>query len=75
MEFVYILWHTHIDESLDGGEDVKLIGVYTSMELAEAAQARAELLEGFRDAKEGFEIGINELDRDGWTSGFITVVS
>lgn len=74
MEFVYLLWHTHIDEKLDGGEDFKLIGVYTSMELAEAAQARAELLEGFRDAKEGFEIAINKLNKDGWTSGFITII-
>lgn len=73
MEFVYLLWHTHIDEKLDGGEDFKLIGVYTSMELAEAAQARAELLEGFRDAKEGFEISRYRLDKDEWTSGYITI--
>jgi hypothetical protein len=73
MEFVYLLWYTHIDESLDGGEDFKLIGVYTSMELAEAAQARSELLERFKDAKDGFEISRCQLDKDGWTSGYITI--
>lgn len=73
MEFVYLLWHTHIDEKLDGGEDFKLIGVYTSIGLAEAAQARAELLEGFRDAKDGFEISHRRLDKDEWTSGYITI--
>lgn len=72
MKFVYLLWHTHTLESLDGGEDVKLIGVYTSKELAEAAQARSELLEGFKDAKEGFEISRSVLDKDCWTSGYIT---
>jgi hypothetical protein len=28
-EFVYLLQHTHEDENLENGEDVKLIGVYS----------------------------------------------
>jgi len=40
MENVFLLWHTHFDESLDGGEDVKLIGVYSTKELAENALVR-----------------------------------
>ena len=27
-EFVYLVWHTHLDEDLDNGEDIKLIGVF-----------------------------------------------
>lgn len=69
---VYSLWHTHVDESLDGGEDIKLIGIYTTLANAEQAQSRAELLTGFKDFKEGFEISTYELDKDEWTSGFIT---
>lgn len=74
MEFVYLLWHTHLSEELSAGEDIKLIGVYSTREKAEAAQSRSELLDGFRDSIEGFEISCNRLDHDEWTSGFITVV-
>lgn len=53
-------------------EDIKLIGTYSSMANAEAAQLRAALLEGFKDSIEGFEISSNIIDKDEWTSGFIT---
>jgi hypothetical protein len=35
MDVVYILWHSYED---DDHEDSKLIGVYTSQELAESAK-------------------------------------
>lgn len=73
MEQVYLLWHTHSDDALSDGEDIKLIGVYTSRKNAEEAQYRAQQLEGFKDHKEGFEISCNELNKDEWTSGFITI--
>jgi hypothetical protein len=72
MTKVYSLHHTHTDKLLDSGEDVKLIGIYSSEEKAKAAQLRAEKLEGFKNAIEGFEISVNILDNDEWTSGFIT---
>lgn len=72
IEFVYVLWHTHFNEKLSGGEDVKMIGVYSTEKKAIAAQSRAELLEGFKDAKEGFEISRNKIDQDEWVSGFVT---
>ncbi|NII85340.1 MULTISPECIES: hypothetical protein [unclassified Pedobacter] len=72
MVFVYLLWHTHYDESLSGGEDVKLIGVYSTETKAEEALLRAKQLDGFKDFHEGFEISVNVLDKDEWTSGFIT---
>ncbi|MNL88283.1 hypothetical protein D3C87_2179010 [compost metagenome] len=66
------MWHTHFNEELPGGEDVKMIGIYSTEEKAIAAQSRAELLEGFKDSKEGFEISHNKIDQDEWISGFVT---
>jgi len=72
MEKVYLLWHTHLDDRLENGEDVKLIGVYSSKQKSKEAWIRALKLEGFRDQPEGFEISTHVLDSDNWTSGFIT---
>jgi hypothetical protein len=55
-------------------ESVKLIGVYSSRPLAEAAVARAGRLEGFRDVLDGFSIDVYVIDEDNWTSGFFTDV-
>ena len=71
MKSVYLLWHTHIDESLEGGEDVKLIGVYSTMSKAEGALSRTKVLDGFKEQPENFEISCNKLDKDEWTFGFI----
>jgi len=73
MKFIYILDHTHLDENLPGGEDVKLIGAYTSRKNAEEAQDRTKQLEGFKDHEEGFEISRLALNKDEWTFGFVTV--
>lgn len=73
MKSVYLLWHTHTSDELINGEDVKLIGVYSSFALAEEAKDRSILLEGFKDCTDGFEISEHTIDKDSWTSGFITV--
>ena len=68
---VFLLWH---ERELPGDEeDAKLIGVYSTKELAEAAQKRAAQLPGFRDTPEGFTIDSCEVDRDEWCEGFVTV--
>ena len=72
MEKVYLLWHTHIDENLNEGEDIKLIGVYSSELLAEEALQRKSKEKGFKDHLEGFEISRYILDQDSWSSGFVT---
>jgi hypothetical protein len=72
-EFIYLLWHTHLDQGLDGGEDVKLIGVYSTELKAREAQERALLLPGFIEHPKGFEISCCKIDKDNWTSGFFTV--
>lgn len=70
---IYLLWHTHVSEKLAQGEDSKLIGVYSSYQKAIEAQTRAGALPGFVEHKEGFEISEQIIDKDSWTSGFVTV--
>ena len=69
---VYLLWHTHVDDRLDGGEDEKLIGVYSSIDEANSAIERKGKYEGFKDHKEGFKISTYILNKDSWSEGFST---
>ncbi|SES29578.1 DUF7336 domain-containing protein [Pedobacter rhizosphaerae] len=73
MEFIYLLWHTHSDPHLDGDEDVKLIGAYSTELKAKEAQERASLLPGFKEHPKGFEVSCVKIDKDDWPGGFITV--
>ncbi len=68
---VYLLWHVH--ELPDGEEDGKLIGVYSSRELAEQARLRALGSPGFREIPEGFIVDRYTVDEDHWTEGYVTV--
>lgn len=71
MNEVFLLWHSH---DLGNGEiEDKLIGVYSSLDKAEAAKARTLKLDGFRATPEGFLIDRHELDRDAWSEGYVTV--
>jgi hypothetical protein len=67
---VYMVQHTHVHE--DGREDVKILGVYSSEPLAQAAVRRAHALPGFRDLPNGFEVVKIRVDRDEWSEGFKT---
>lgn len=73
MTHVFLLWHTHEDEDLPGGEDVKLLGVYSSYLKAEEALNASLTQPGFRDQPAGLEIATYELDRREWTEGYSTV--
>lgn len=70
---VYVLQHVH--ESADGGEDIKLIGVYSSREKAQAAVARLCQTPGFRDEPAGFSIDEYGVDQDHWVEGYSTVAA
>ena len=72
MNQVYLLWHTHTDKRLPGGEDAKLLGTFSTLENAESAQVEAVLLEGFKDHLEGFEISAYDVDKREWREGFMT---
>jgi hypothetical protein len=55
------------------GDDVKLLGVYSSKAAAEARIAEAQFLPGFRDERQCFQIAPRTLDSDDWTEGFVIV--
>jgi hypothetical protein len=70
MTKVYIVHHEYL---LDERNEVKLIGVYSSQEMAEHAVERFRGLPGFREHPDGFHIDAYPIDEDHWTSGFVTV--
>lgn len=82
MNRVFVLQHLHVTH--EDGEDVKLLGVYSSRSSAIEAIERFRQLPGFRDKPdianpsspgpaEGFSIDEYGLDQDSWEEGFITV--
>ncbi|MER6509066.1 hypothetical protein ABT158_19730 [Nonomuraea sp. NPDC001636] len=56
----------------DRGDDVKLLGVYSSEERARRRIASARALPGFRDEPDCFWYGEVELDADAWPEGFVS---
>ncbi len=81
MESVFVLQHLHILPT--GEEDVKLLGVYRSLEAAHSAVERLRIQPGFRDHpaivdrqqdsnEQGFHIGVHSLDMDYWSEGYAT---
>ncbi|MBY8871651.1 hypothetical protein K7640_07310 [Micromonospora sp. PLK6-60] len=67
---------THRDEAGElvwdeaEGDDLKLLGVYSSAARAEARARRARALPGFRAEPDCFYIGSYTLDQDEWREGF-----
>jgi hypothetical protein len=81
MESVFVLQHLHILPT--GEEDVKLLGIYRSLESAHSAVERLRSQPGFRDHpgivdrqqdsdEQGFHIGVYPLDMDHWSEGYVT---
>jgi hypothetical protein len=64
---VFVVMHEH---DLDGCDDVKFIGVYSTARRGRAAVARAKGLPGFRDHPGGFSVDAHEVDRTHWPEGF-----
>jgi hypothetical protein len=69
MNTVFIV--QHLREDPDGYDDVKLIGVYSTKDLAQASVERHKALPGFSDYPLGFDISEYELDKDEWNEGFL----
>lgn len=65
---VYLLSHTRVRG--DGTEDDKLLGVYSTRDMAEARITSASALPGFRDTPDGFEISEYTVDQDEWSEGY-----
>ena len=66
MKPLFVLLH-----SLPETGRVKVVGIYTSRPLAEAAEERSRLLPGFADEPDGFSIEQYEVDQDHWPRGFV----
>ncbi len=52
---------------------VKVIGIYSSEALAEAAMQRSRVLPGFVNRPDSFAIDRYEIDEDHWTRGFVSL--
>lgn len=69
---IWTLWF--VREPTDGPDVEKLLGVYSTEELANAARERAALVPGFNETPDDTLLVVDEpLDWVGWTSGFARV--
>ncbi len=62
----------HIRAKDPDNDDVKLIGIFSSQKLAEAAIDRVKGQEGFRDYLDGFSIDEKTIDKVCWSEGFVS---
>jgi hypothetical protein len=67
-----IILVTHEYENSLGCECLKIVGLFRTIEEAQAAVASLRDKEGFRDHPEGFDIGPRTIGEISWASGFIT---
>ncbi|MGM8886538.1 homoserine kinase [Psychrobacter sp. 1U2] len=70
---VFVLEHTRYedDNSDNDIEDFKLIGVFKSLEQAQAAIAQLNTQPGFKDYPNGFHVDEYPLGQINWSSGFV----
>jgi len=71
MKSVFFLQHSY--EINDECEETKIIGVYSSREIAEKVVDEYKNLIGFKDYLDCFYIDEYKIDKDHWEEGFITV--
>ncbi|WP_067713132.1 DUF7336 domain-containing protein [Nocardia yamanashiensis] len=67
--------HVDDDGDLDWDEqrdDIKLLGVYSTEQLAQERIREARNRPGFIDEPDCFQIARYEVDKDEWTSGYFT---
>jgi hypothetical protein len=69
MSSVHMLWHLRPEDHEE--EDVKIIGIYSTLKNAQDAIERFIKEPGFKDFPTGFQITEYELDRDSWVEGFV----
>ena len=72
MKSVYLLFHIHYFP--DGEEDDKLLGVYSTKEIAEKKiEEKYKKMPGCCEPEGEFIIDEYKIDQDRWGSGFVTV--
>ena len=57
----------------EDGDDLKILGVYSTEHAARERIVRARELPGFCEEPDCFHIDRYILDEDGWTEGFVTL--
>lgn len=62
--------HGDVHVAEQDGDEVKLLGVYSSREKAEGRMISARLLPGFADEPECFIVDEYTVDTDKWVEGF-----
>jgi hypothetical protein len=68
MNSAFVVFHARVKD-LDN-EDIKLIGIFSSKQTAEAAVTKAKDLSGFCDHQNGFSISEYTIDEIHWSEGF-----
>jgi hypothetical protein len=68
LERVYVLQHSY---RLEGCEETKFIGVYSTHQEAAEAIRRLQVVPGFRDYPTEFRVDEYPLGLDHWTEGFV----
>lgn len=69
MKYVYILFHSY---EINDCEEIKILGVHSSEELAKMALEKYKILPGFDKYPDDFHIDKYEIDLSKWIEGFIT---
>lgn len=67
MKSVFLLQHSY---EIDGSEQTKIIGIYSTRDKANAAVERFKALPGFCWYPESFYIDEYEIDQNNWEEGF-----
>jgi len=67
MPQLYLLNHNHSEPH---APSIKLIGIYSTLAAAQAAEIRSKGLPGFRRSPHGFQIHSLPVDVDFWPGGF-----
>jgi hypothetical protein len=70
MSTVFAAYHVRVKDP--DNDDVKLIGIFSSQQLAESAIASVKDQQGFRDYLDGFSIDEKTVDKICWTEGFVS---
>jgi homoserine kinase type II len=66
---IFLLTHEY---ELDGYDQLKVLGVYSELQLAETAKAYFSTQPGFCDHLDGFGIEECQINKDLWSEGFVT---
>jgi len=70
MDQIYLLQHSY---EIDGYDETKLIGIYSSRKLAEKSMEICYQRPGFREySKDCFHIDKYEVNKSYWEEGFIS---